>query len=163
MSAALAPAQRTVYVHASCICLGEAGVLVRGPSGSGKSALCSLLVAEAQGTGRFARWVGDDRIGLTVHGGRVLARPHPAIAGRAEWRGLGPVPVRWEEAVRLSLVVDFGGGPPSRLPEDDETVTEVLGVCLPLMKAAAGEPVALVMAKIALRLQELGKKAAPEA
>lgn len=128
-------------------------MLVRGPSGSGKSSLCGLLVARAQAAGRFARWVGDDRIGLALSNGRVLARPHPLIAGRVEWRGLGLVPTPWEGAVRLSLVVDLGAVTPARLPLDDEIVTEVLGVRLPFLTGGAHEPFGHLMARIGLRLQ----------
>ena len=49
------------YIHATVVLVGEAGVLIRGASGSGKSALALALMSEAGRRGLFARLVGDDR------------------------------------------------------------------------------------------------------
>ena len=87
-------------VHASTLVVGEHGVLVRGPSGSGKTRLVLALMAEA-GRDAFARLVADDRTLLSRHAGRIVARPHPAIAGLVERRGLGIVTVPSEPACRV--------------------------------------------------------------
>lgn len=49
-------------IHANAFLIGSAGVLLRGPSGSGKSALTRELIALAQGARLFARLIGDDRV-----------------------------------------------------------------------------------------------------
>lgn len=117
-------------VHASCVLLDEAGVLIRGPSGSGKSALCLALLDRFFLEGRHARLVGDDRIRLEAHHGRLVARPHPALAGLIEIRGLGPRRLaRHAPAAVLRLVVDLVAEA-ERLPETPETAL-VLGVALP--------------------------------
>jgi len=118
------------------VALGEGGVLIRGPSGSGKSRLAALLVREAQARGRFAAWVGDDRVIVRSAGGRLVARPHPAIAGRCEARGLGIVSVPSERATVLSLVVDLQEEV-ERLPQASELVARVGGVALPRMPLVA--------------------------
>ena len=51
-------------IHAGCVLVGEAGLLIRGASGSGKSALAREVVSLALGTGRFGRLVSDDRTRL---------------------------------------------------------------------------------------------------
>ncbi len=124
-------------LHASCVCVGEAGVLVRGESGAGKTALCQALIALAGAKGRFGRLVADDRVLLRVSHGRLLASPHPATAGLSEWRGLGLAPEAHLGSVRVSLVVDLGPGPP-RLPEPADLVVTIAGITLPRLAASRG-------------------------
>ena len=49
-------------LHATAVIHGESGVLILGPSGSGKSALALALMARASGEGAFGALIGDDRI-----------------------------------------------------------------------------------------------------
>ena len=121
---------RTATVHATCVVVGEAGVLIRGVPGSGKSTLARRLVEEAGRRGRFARLVADDRVALSVQGGRVVARPHPAIAGRIEVRGAGLLETGHEGAVVIRLVVDCGDHRLDRLPQPDQLFTDVAGIRL---------------------------------
>ena len=72
------------YLHASVVVIGEAGVLISGPSGSGKSSLALALIAAAEGAGFFARLVGDDRIAIACKGTRLIARGHPLISERSK-------------------------------------------------------------------------------
>ena len=77
-------------VHASAVLVGARAVLIRGPSGSGKSRLAlELLEAARTGSLRFARLVADDRVHLEAPGGRLLVRPAEALAGLIEVRGVG--------------------------------------------------------------------------
>lgn len=146
-------ADRPSWVHATCVVLGEAGVLIRGASGSGKTSLAFALVEGETRAGRFARFVGDDRVGLTVAGGRLVARPHPAIAGRAERRGLGPTPAPFEAAAVVRLVVDCtAGDAPARMPTVEEGRATIEGVELARVVVAGGDPLrtaALVAAALA--------------
>lgn len=59
------------------------GVLILGPSGSGKSHLA--LTALAAGW----RLVGDDRVIVWSDAGKVFGRAHPQLTGQIEVRGLG--------------------------------------------------------------------------
>jgi HPr kinase/phosphorylase len=128
-------------VHASCVAIGEAGVLIRGRSGAGKSSLARKVVEEALSLGCFARLVSDDRTLLERRGGRLLAKPHPAVAGRIEVRGLGIAKTPHEEAVRLCLIVDVAGDVAAlpRMPElrDERTVLD--GVELPRIAVGPGD------------------------
>lgn len=62
------------------------GVLILGPSGSGKSHLA--LAALAAGW----RLVADDRVILWPDAGKVFGRAHPQLTGQIEVRGLGIMP-----------------------------------------------------------------------
>ena len=117
-------------VHASCVLVGEAGVLIRGPSGSGKSRLARELVATAGGRG-FASLVCDDRVRLERRSGRLVARAVAAIAGRIEIRGLGLMALAHEPAAVVRLVVDALPQQAERLPQESEDSVEVCGVVLP--------------------------------
>lgn len=127
-----------LHAHASVVLLGEGAVLIRGPSGSGKSALAMALVELASRT-RFARLVGDDRVILRNVGGRLVARPVAAIAGLVERRGLGLTPVSHEPAAVVAMVADLMEGRPARLPEPEDMVVEIGGVTLPRLQLPRGE------------------------
>jgi serine kinase of HPr protein (carbohydrate metabolism regulator) len=116
-------------VHASAVLVGEAGVLIRGASGSGKSSLALSLIDAASPT---AWLVADDRVALAVHHGRLVAAAPPAIAGKIEIRGIGIVEVAHVSPVVVRLLVDLL--PPAncpRLPEPDQLRGSIEGVVLP--------------------------------
>ena len=133
-------------LHAGCILLGEAGVLIRGPSGSGKSILALRLVETRRARGGFAAIVADDRVLVSRTSGRLVARPHPATAGLIEHRGVGIRTVPYEAAAVLRLVIDLAPSGGQRLPEEPERLTRILGVELPRLAGSASEADALIEA-----------------
>jgi HPr kinase/phosphorylase len=124
-------------LHATCMLLGEVGILIRGGSGSGKSTLARRLIDHGERTGRFVRLVSDDRVNLTRHHGRLVARAIPAIAGHLEMRGLGLVPTAWEPAAIVRLVVDCDVTP-ARMPDEEGLSATLLGVTLPRIATGGG-------------------------
>lgn len=117
-------------LHASAVALGGRAVLIRGASGSGKSALALELMAGGAGL------VADDRTELWVEGGRLRARAPAAIRGLVEARGVGLLRAAAEEA-EVALVADLDRVEAGRLPPWREAL--VLGVPLPLLhKPATG-------------------------
>jgi HPr kinase/phosphorylase len=131
---------RYPYVHASAVVIRESGVLIRGPSGSGKSSLAMALIAGAGSRGQFARLIGDDRVGLESVGGRLIARGHPSIFGQIERRGLGIFRVPHFAAAVVGLVVDLGRDDFAvpRFPElgDDRVILD--GVHIPRVSLLIG-------------------------
>lgn len=128
-------------IHANALVIGAAGVLLRGPSGSGKSGVTRELIAIAEGMGLFARLIGDDRVEIVNRHGRLVARPHPAIAGAMEERGVGIITVAHEPAGVVRCIIDLigpGEDPPQRLPDRDCAWTTLCGVTLPRLRADAG-------------------------
>jgi HPr kinase/phosphorylase len=125
-------------IHASAVLVGARAVLIRGPSGSGKSRLALELI-EAGDTGRlrFAQLVADDRVHLEAAGGRLLVRPAEALAGLIEVRGAGLLRMPHEASAVVSLVVDLAAADASRLPDRDLRKTEIDGISLPRLAVAA--------------------------
>jgi len=123
-------------IHASAVLFGYRGILIRGPSGSGKSRL-ALRLLQNPGDG-FARLVGDDRIHLGVTHGRLLMHPAGALRGLLEVRGLGIVRLPYEPVAMADLVVDLDA-PTPRLPEAADTCTMIDGIRLARLAVAPGE------------------------
>ena len=87
--------------HATCVALGDAGVLIRGPSGSGKSDLALRLIDQG------AMLVSDDYCDMRIYGGHVVARAPKEIEGKIEVRGYGIVDTPFHSTIRIRLVVDL--------------------------------------------------------
>jgi HPr kinase/phosphorylase len=131
-------------IHATCVRLGragaafgappDAGVLLLGKSGAGKSDLALRLIALG------ATLVADDRTDLYVRRGKLYARPPARLAGLVEVRGIGIVKLPHAPRVCVTLVVELGREA-TRLP-DHCRYRPPAGLALP---AAAAPP----MVKIA--------------
>jgi serine kinase of HPr protein (carbohydrate metabolism regulator) len=127
-------------IHASAVLVGPKAVLIRGPSGSGKSRLAwDLLIAATQGLVPFARLVADDRAYLEKHAGRLVVRPAQSLAGLIEIRGLGIRKVEVEPLAVVGLVVDLDAADGARHPEKAGGTVVVDGVLLPRLGVAARE------------------------
>lgn len=94
-------------IHASGLVIGTKGILVRGPSGSGKSRLCQLLVEACEEKSAFGRWVADDRVSLAQASNRVLMTCLDPISGLAERRFHGIYAVSFQREALVDLVVDL--------------------------------------------------------
>lgn len=113
-------------LHASSVALGpDRGLLVLGPSGSGKSALALRLMALG------AHLVADDRTEIIATDGALYATCPAAITGLIEARGVGLLTAPALPRARLILAVDLGQSEPDRLPAF-RSVT-ILGTALPLV------------------------------
>jgi serine kinase of HPr protein (carbohydrate metabolism regulator) len=125
-------------IHANCVLLGEAGVLIRGASGAGKSSLSETLIAAAEARGLFARLVADDRTLLERANGRLIASAPAVLAGLIERRGFGIVKIAHAEAAIVRLVVDIEAEPP-RMPVAQANEAQLEGIVVPRVAAPKGE------------------------
>ncbi|MCG7393056.1 HPr kinase/phosphatase C-terminal domain-containing protein [Microvirga sp. ACRRW] len=123
--------------HASCVVIGEAGVLIRGRAGSGKSTLAREMVLHTIQAGRFGCLVSDDRTCLRAEHGRLLGSPVEPLAGHLEIHGLGIVRQPYEESAVIRLVIDLSEDPP-RLPEPEDGNIVLCGVMVPRIRMRAG-------------------------
>jgi HPr kinase/phosphorylase len=119
-------------IHASCIAIDGTGVLLRGPSGSGKSDLALRLIDGG------ALLVADDQVELEVIGGALFASPPDILAGKIEARGIGILEnLPWHRAP-VALIVDLVAREDvERLPF--ERASTINGVELPYVLLAAFE------------------------
>ena len=115
---------RSEQRHASAVALDGQGVLILGPSGSGKSSLALQLI------GQGAVLIGDDQIVLTRQGDAVMAAAPAGIAGLIEARGVGLIRTPSAPAL-VRLVVDLGQTEAMRLPPIRHT--PVMDMSLPLV------------------------------
>ena len=139
-------------VHGSAVLVGERGVLIRGPSGSGKSSLLLGLLASEPAT----TWlIADDRVVVTAAHGRLIASAPPVLAGLMEIRGQGIVRRPFVSPARLHLVVDLKPlSDCDRMPDREAETVSVEAIELPLLLlpiAGADGPVR-VRAALAERL-----------
>lgn len=137
-------------VHASAVKVGRRAVLIRGPSGSGKSRLAfDLVMAGRAGVIETAVLVGDDRVHLATVGHEIEVRPAPNLAGLIEIRGLGIRRCDFVEPATVGLVVDLDAGDAERLPPPEALQTRIFGVELPRIPVSRGfSPLPLVVAAL---------------
>jgi hypothetical protein len=111
-------------LHATAVIHGESGVLILGPSGSGKSALALAIMARASTRGAFSALIGDDRIFVSKAHGRLIAWGAANMAGVIERRTAGLITVRHEPAaiVRLAVELCERGRRWPRMPDDDDGI-----------------------------------------
>lgn len=102
-------------LHATTVALDGRGVLIRGASGRGKSALALQLMALG------AALVADDRTILTRRGDAIVASCPAAILGLIEARGFGLLNAIPAPPTALALVIDLDGENRSRLPQERRT------------------------------------------
>ena len=98
-------------IHASCVLLGEAGkpfgapgdagILLLGESGKGKSDLALRLIE------RGAKLVSDDRAELFVRDSALYARAPQSLAGLIEVRGAGIIALPHAAEARIVLAVEM--------------------------------------------------------
>ena len=91
-------------IHASCVAIGSAGVLLLGPSGAGKSDMALRLIDDG------ATLVADDRTILFIDKGAWWAKPPTTIRGLIEIRGVGIVKMPVRARVKIRSASDHNPG-----------------------------------------------------
>jgi len=119
-------------------------VLLRGPSGSGKSDLALRLIDQG------AVLVADDRVLLRREGEKLLADPPEILAGLLEVRGLGILKFPYRAPASIGLVIDLEEPEKiERMPEP-ETLS-LLDKSIPLYRVTARETSAPIKVRLAVR------------
>jgi len=143
------PAQ---MIHATSVAIGGHGVLIMGPSGSGKSDLALRLID------RGAQLISDDYTTVSPGDGGPLLSAPANIAERMEIRHLGIIDMRMigpdlmapAGAVLARLAIQLEDRP-ERMPQPEAMMT-LAGHKLPLVLLAGLEASAPIKVEWALRL-----------
>ncbi len=138
-----------IRIHGTAVALDGDGILLRGPSGSGKSDLALRLIEGG------ARLIADDQTELRDIGGMVRMSSPATIAGRMEVRGLGIVAMPSQESAPLRLVVDLKSASAiERMPEPASC--RFLDHDIPLIAVAPFQASAPAKLRLALRMVRIG-------
>ena len=134
-----------VRVRGTCICIDGHAVLLRGPSGSGKSDLALRLI---DGGGEL---VADDYTEVEQDSGGLIATAPATIRGLLEVRGLGVIAVGARPAARLVAVIDLVPlAYMDRMPEPQQV--RILEIQLPGFRLFPFEASAAAKVRLAVRL-----------
>lgn len=134
----------TLLVHATTVAIDGRAVLLRGPSGSGKSDLAVRLIDAG------AQLVADDQTELRRDNEALIARAPDTIAGMLELRGVGILRLEARAEAPVVLIVDLvAPDAVERLP--DPRQERLLGVAFPLIALAPFEASAVAKLRLALR------------
>jgi HPr kinase/phosphorylase len=131
-------------MHATAVAIDGKAVLLRGPSGSGKSDLALRLIDAG------ARLIADDQSELRRCGDGLLVRAPASIAGLFEVRGLGILRLDALAEAPVGLVADLMTADRiDRLPP--RRGATILGIAVPLIEIAPFEASAAAKLRLALR------------
>jgi HPr kinase/phosphorylase len=117
-------------VHATAVALNGRAVLIRGASGSGKSALALHMIALGAGL------IADDRTHLSVRDGTLTASAPATLPALIEARFIGLLPVPLHPAAPVLAVVDMDRSTDERLPPP--ATCDILTITLPLFAGDVG-------------------------
>lgn len=88
-------------VHGSCVKFEEKGILIVGPSGSGKSDL-ALRIIDAGGL-----LIADDYVEIKTENGQIFGHVPDNIKGLMEVRGIGLINLTYISFIQIDLVLEL--------------------------------------------------------
>jgi len=139
----MARALSSETLHATSVAIDGRVVLLRGPSGSGKSDLALRLID------RGGALVSDDYTLVKRVDGRLIATAPDTIRGKMEVRGIGIVAMAALSDAPVALIADLFD-PVDRMPLEP-VHRNVAGIDVPVVKIAPFEASAPIKVELALK------------
>lgn len=147
----IAPERKADSLHGTCVAQGGQGVLITGPSGSGKSDLALRLVLGSAHPS-FAL-VADDHVLVDQGPGVPKALAPSRHAGLIEVRGIGLVRVPHVASAPIVLAVCLRPWKEiERYPQSRRSEMSIAGFAVPQIEIDAMSPSAAVRVRLALAL-----------
>ena len=136
-------------IYATAVAYCGVGVLIRGPSGSGKSDLALRLIEDG------ANLIADDQVIIESVRNELYLSPPDSVSGLVEVRGFGVIKIESVRNVKLRLIIDLD---PSFKTERGPIMKEELikNIIVPVINVKAFE--SSVLARIKLILGYLENK-----
>ena len=145
--------EHSLTLHANCLILGNKGVLLKGESASGKSALTLALVERASWSGNYGCLVSDDYTELFLKQKKLYGRAPEKLRGGIEIRGAGLYRMAFEPEVAINFVVSLSKEA-KRFPEGEKITycgIEVPLYILPDLNTADGLTICQAIEAFAFR------------
>lgn len=117
-------------IHATAVCFGGQAALIRGASGSGKSALGLQLMAMG------CQLVGDDQCITYAKEGTAWVDAAPGLPQLIEARGVGLLTAQRSGPAKIRLVVDMDECSEDRMPTAKHT--QIAGLPIAVINKARG-------------------------
>jgi HPr kinase/phosphorylase len=130
-------------VHATALAIGGQGILLTGPSGSGKSDLALRMID------RGGVLISDDIVIVSKTSEGLSVGVAPNIAGKIEVRGVGICTVQYLASAPLQLVAALSSDI-ERMPGDRQ-MSSIMGVEVPSIQLAPFEASATIKLELAFR------------
>ncbi len=130
-------------IHATAVAINGHGILLLGPSGSGKSDLAIRLID------RGARLISDDAVVVSSPDATPILKAAPNIEGLIEVRGVGICTIEAVSSAPLRMAIELASEI-ERMPKENLT-TKVAGFDVPLVKFRAFESSSAIKIEYALR------------
>ena len=130
--------------HGTAVSYNGSGILILGPSGSGKSDLALRLINEG------ADLIADDQVLIKLVGKALQLSAPDSISGLIEVRGVGIIKIKPVCYIPLSLIVEIKSGAQlERIPIMKKDLIEK--ILIPVIKLDAFEGSAIAKIKILLK------------
>ena len=130
--------------HGTAVSYNGSGILILGPSGSGKSDLALRLINEG------ADLIADDQVLIKLVGKALQLSAPDSISGLIEVRGVGIIKIKPVCYIPLSLIVEIKSGAQlERIPIMKKDLIEEIPI--PVIKLDAFEGSAIAKIKILLK------------
>jgi HPr kinase/phosphorylase len=125
------------------------GILIRGPSGSGKSDLALRLIDDGAGL------IADDQVVIKAVQQELYLSPPDSLSGLIEVRGVGVIKIEYVRDIRLCLIIELDpSNEIQRIPVIKEEL--IKNIPVPVINMYAFE--SSVLAKLKIILGYLDKK-----